>query len=741
MTESAASIVATKVHPPPPRPGAVERDRLRARLAAAFDDGASVGLVCAPAGSGKTTLLTSYLGGLDRDRMAWLNIDGYDNEPARFWGHLLAAVTAGSAELDRSSVALARAGDWRAVIEGVITLLDQGPERWVVLDDYHEITSPVVHEHIDLLLRWLPPSARVVLSTRLDPPLPIINRLRLDGRLVELRAEDLAFDTDEAGRLLAAASSHEVDPDITSRLVGRTEGWAAGLQLAALSIKRTGDPASVVDRFAGDDRLVTDYLRAEFLAQLDDDTRRFLLHTSVLDELIGEVCDRVADTTGSTARLRDLERGNVLLIPLDDSGRRFRNHHLIASWLRSELTLTEPELAAELHRRAAVWFLDSDTPEPAHRHAVASGDRSLLVQVAERFWHDLLMGGRHVTVRAWLDELGAEVEASASLCIGRAQLARNTGEPAEIAAQWLRRADELVDPADTRTVVLLRKNLVVHERMVGDLGAAERHGRAALAAVTDPALTPEVRSLLGATLAQLGAYEEAIDHMQGAIDTVDPESDHLTSLFARAHLPLPLYESGQRQRSRQAALDAVAWAEEHEQSNSPILGSARTVLGLLCLDDGLVEEAKQHLDWGLEATGRSKAVTSRIHTLLGLARHAAVTHHSAEANRLLDEARRLTEAMPDPGRLADLVDVSARQLLAASPTPTVDGAPVLVEDLTERELSVLRLLPSELSLRDIGGELFVSHNTVKGHVKAIYRKLAVNSRDQAVSRSRELGLL
>lgn len=738
MAELATSIVATKVRPPPSPRGGVERDRLRARLAAQFDDGASVGLVCAPAGSGKTTLLTSYLGGLDRGQVAWLNVDSYDNEPARFWSHLLATLTAGT-EGGGVPISLARVGDWPSVVEDLTAILDQGEERWVVLDDYHLITSAVIHEHVDLLLRWLPPSARVVVSTRLDPPLPAINRLRLDGRLVELRADDMAFDTDEAGRLLAAASSFEVDPDVTSRLVGRTEGWAAGLHLAALSIKRTGDPMGVVDRFTGDDRLVADYLRVEFLAQLDDDTKRFLLHTSVLDELTGEVCDQVADTTGSATRLRDLERNNLLLIPLDDSHRRFRNHHLIASWLQSELELTEPDLATELHRRAAAWYLDADSPEPAHHHAAASADRSLLVGVVERFWHRLLMAGRVVTLRAWFDELGPDVEASASLCIGRAQMARNSGEPAETATGWLQRAELLIDGGDTATVVLLHTNLVVHERMVGDLGAAERHGRAALAAVTDPTLIPEVRSLLGATLAQLGVFDEAIEHLQGAIDVAGPESHRLTSLFARSHVALPFYESGQRQRARQTALDAIGWAEEHDQTNSPMLGATRTVLGLLCLDDGLVDEAKAHLDWALEATNRSKAATSRLHVLLALARHAAVTNHGVEAKRLLDEARRLTEAMPDPGRLAELVEVSARQQLGASPTPTLGG--VLVEDLTERELAVLRLLPSELPLRDIGGELFVSHNTVKGHVKAIYRKLAVNTRDQAVTRSRELGLL
>lgn len=737
MAESTASIVATKVRPPSPPRTEVVRDRLRTRLATGFEADGSVGLICAPAGSGKSTLLTSFLADIDPAQVAWLSIDPYDNEPTRFWSHILAGLDGtGSIPLD-----LARAGDWARVVEEITATLDHEDRYWVVLDDYHEITTDVIHEHLDLLLRWLPPTARVVLVTRLDPPLPILPRLRLDGRLVEIRGDDLAFDIDEAADLLTAASNRMVDRETTSRLVKRTEGWAAGLHLAALSIRRTDDPAAVVDRFAGDDRLVTDYLRAEFLSELDEETRSFLLRTSVLDELSGELCDQVAETTGSAVRLRDLERSNMMLIPLDDRGRRFRNHHLIAHWLRAELALTEPDRFCELHARAARWYLDTDTAEPAYHHASASGDRDLLVEVAERFWHGLVDGGHLRTLRAWFDELGPAVETSASLSIGRAQLARNSGEPAEIAARLLQRAEQLVDSSDVRTVVLLNTNLVVHKRMIGDLGAAERHGRTALEAVSDPALVPEVRALLGATLAQLGYFDEAIDHLQGAIDTLKPESSRLTGLFARSHLVLPLYESGRRQQSLEAAITALEWADATDMQDSIMLSTPHTVLGLLALDGGDDIEAKEHLDRALEDSRRSKAATSRLHALLGLARHAAGDSHRLEAERRLDEARSVVAAMPDPGRLADLVEVTARQLLGVGATPTADGMLALVEDLTEREMAVLRLLPSELTLRDVGAELYVSHNTVKGHVKAIYRKLAVNSRDQAVARGRELGLL
>jgi LuxR family maltose regulon positive regulatory protein len=738
MVEPLAPIVASKIRPPVALRDGVRRDRLRARLVAAFDGGASVGLLCAPAGSGKTTLLRSLVEEHVPEQVAWVGVDSYDNEPARFWAHVIAGLEASVNAGGAVSVAATRSGDWAAVVQGVLASLEQGGERWLILDDYQEITSPVIHDHVDLLLRWLPSTSRVLVASRTDPPLPMVSRLRLDDRLAELRAGDLAFDVEDAGQLLEAASRREVGPEATAELVARTEGWAAGLHLAALSIRRSGDPSIVVERFAGDDRLVADYLRAEFLSHLDEDTKEFLVRTSVLDELTGESCDEVAATSGSAARLRELERANLLLIPLDESGHRYRNHHLVTNWLRSELALTEPNLVAELHRRAARWFVEAGVPEPAHRHAVASHDRSLVVEVTERFWHDLLMSGRYVTLRAWLDELGPAAENSASLCLGRAQLARNTGEPPETAARWLQLATDRVDGADTETVVLLHTNLVVHERMVGDLGAAERHGRAALAAVANPALVAEVRSLLGATLAQLGSFDEAIDHLEAALGIAGPRSDRLTGMFARAQLPLPLYESGQRQRAWEAALDAMTWAEEADLSGSPMLGTAQTVLGHLCLDEGHTDEAKEHLDAALTASARSKAATSRLHALLGLARHAAATKHTIDAKRFLAEARRLTENMPDPGRLAPLVEISARQYLGSAPSEA--GQP-LVEDLTERELAVLRLLPSELSLRGIGGELYISHNTIKGHVKAIYRKLAVNSRDGAVARSRELGLL
>jgi LuxR family maltose regulon positive regulatory protein len=445
-------------------------------------------------------------------------------------------------------------------------------------------------------------------------------------------------------------------------------------------------------------------------------------------------------TSNSAARLRDLELSNLLIVPLDYCGDWYRYHHLIEQWLRTELLTNDPDLVTELHRRAARWFVEAGDPESAFDHAIAATDAAMATDVAERYWHTLLATGRHVTLQTWLERLAGNVEDSARLSLARAQLARNTGESVDVAKRWLRRAGELADPADDEVMVSLHTNLMVHERMVGDLGAAEAHGRLALAA-SDDTTAPEVRALLGATLGQLGAFDESIDHLTQSLATVDSESDPLTEIFALSHLSLPLYESGQRRRAGEVARSALDRAAGTNFERSPILASARVVLGMLCLDDLDHDGAKGHLDWALTAARSVGSDTAQLHALLAAARHAGMNKHSMEARRLVGDARALTERMPDPGRLASLVDVAEQHSLGGSTSPIRSVNPALVEDLTDRELSVLRMFASQLSLRDVGTELSMSYNTAKGHTKVIYRKLGVHSRRDAVEVATKLGLL
>ncbi|MGI9598954.1 MAG: AAA family ATPase, partial [Acidimicrobiales bacterium] len=635
--------------------GLIRRGRLIELLELGTDRRPAVSLLCAPAGSGKTTVLTSYLEE-KATGAAWLQLDKRDNDPARFWVHLLSAVIGSDAEAwSRIRSDWFRGRDWIAVVEVTVAELERRGEVTLVIDDYQHVVAQSIHEHLDQLLQWLPDTAAVLISTRVDPPLPTINRLRVRGGLVEVRAPDLAFDGLDARRLLTNAASIDVSPESVAVLVGRTEGWAAGLYLAGLSIKRHGDPTAVLARFDGDDRLMGDYLRSEFLAELDEDVRRFMLQTSILGELSGPLCDAITGMANSALRLRDLEHSNLLVVPLDSTGEWYRYHHLLGQWLQHELVVTEPELVAELHRRAAHWYSAAGEPEHAYDHAIAAQDRSLAVGIAERHWHHLLATGRRVTLRDWLDQLASAADDSAQLCLAQAQLARNSGQPAAVAVRWLRRAEEVADPSDAEVMVRLNTNLMVHERMVGDLGAAERHGRQALAAVTDLSVVPEVRALLGATLAQLGSFPEAIEHLNGALDALRTDVDPLTEIFALSHLALPLYESGQHRKAGEAAGLAIERATGTNFDSTPILATAEVVLGLLCLDAGRYDEAAPHLDWGLTRARAAGSDTARLHALLASARHAGLSKHSVEAKRLLAEARAAIDEMPDPGRLATLV--------------------------------------------------------------------------------------
>jgi LuxR family transcriptional regulator, maltose regulon positive regulatory protein len=304
-------LLATKLHVPGPQPGFVPRRR----LVEALGEGLARGrvLVCAPAGSGKTALLADWARGSGRP-VAWLGLDAGDSDPARFWRYAVAA-------LDRARPGLAgRVGPPPpGSVEGLVTALinelaaDPGADEvLLVLDDYHLVDSGPVHESVAFLLEHLPPGLRIVVSGRSDPPLPLA-RLRARGQLAELRAADLRFTADEAAALLREAIGADLPGQTVAALTARTEGWAAGLQLAGLSLRGQPDEAGFVAAFSGSHRFVLDYLADEVLERQDDQVRAFLLETSVLERLSGELCDAVTSRPGSQAILADIERAGLFL--------------------------------------------------------------------------------------------------------------------------------------------------------------------------------------------------------------------------------------------------------------------------------------------------------------------------------------------------------------------------------------------------------------------------------------------
>jgi LuxR family maltose regulon positive regulatory protein len=415
-------LLATKLHMPGPQPGFVPRPR----LAEALGEGLARGrvLVCAPAGFGKTALLADWARG-DGRAVAWLGLDGGDSDPARFWRYVVAA-------LDRARPGLAgRVGSPpQASAEGLVTALvnelaaGPGPDEvLLVLDDYHLVESGPVHESVAFLLENLPPGLRVVVSGRADPPLPLA-RLRARGQLAELRAADLRFTGEEAAALLREAIGADLRGQTVAALTARTEGWAAGLQLAALSLRGQPDEAGFVAAFSGSHRFVLDYLTDEVLERQDEQVRAFLLETSVLERLSAEVCDAVTGRSGSQAMLAGIERAGLFLVPLDEVRGWWRYHHLFADLLRARLQAEQPGRIPALHRAAAAWCEEHDLADDAVRHALAAGDTAWAARLVEQHVEALLGRSEGATLRRWLSALPAQaVRDRPRLCLAQAYAA------------------------------------------------------------------------------------------------------------------------------------------------------------------------------------------------------------------------------------------------------------------------------------------------------------------------------
>ena len=423
-------LLATKLHMPAPRPDLVPRPRLTARL----DEGLARGLVlvCAAAGYGKTVLLADWTrrGG---QPAAWLSLDGGDNDPARFWRHAVAA-------LDRARpgtgerVAPLLGPPAPALLQGLVTALINelaSDEALLVLDDYHVISAQQVHDSLGFLLEHRPAGIGVVLASRSDPPLPLA-RLRARGQLAELRGAELRFTVGEAAALLqqvAAGPGMALPDTAVAALAARTEGWAAGLALAALSLRGHDDAAAFVAAFTGSHRYVLDYLAEEVLERQDEQLRTFLLETSVLERLSGQLCDAVTGRPGSQALLEQVERAGLFLIPLDEVRGWWRYHHLFADLLRARLQEEQPGRVPDLHRNAAAWYEHRGLADDAIGHAAAAGEMTWAARLIEQHF-DVVFNfrGEAATIHRWLSVLPANVVRSRPrLLLAQALMAATSG--------------------------------------------------------------------------------------------------------------------------------------------------------------------------------------------------------------------------------------------------------------------------------------------------------------------------
>ena len=429
-------LLATKLHVPGPRPGFVPRPRLADRL----DEGLGRGLVlvCAPAGSGKTALLADWAR-CGRRPVAWLSLDAGDNDPARFWRYAVAAldgVYPGIGEQVGPLLGPPTPSSFERLVTALINELAAQPradEMLLVLDDYHLVGSQPVHASVGFLLEHLPPGLHVVLASRADPPLALA-RLRARGQLAELRTAELRFTAGEAAAMLREAAGADLPDAAVAALAARTEGWATGLQLAGLSLRGRADVAGFVAAFTGSHRYLLDYLAEEVLDSQTEQMRAFLLETSVLERLSGELCDAVTGRSDSQAMLEQVERAGLFLVPLDEVRGWWRYHHLFADLLRARLQQQQPDRVAALHRAAATWSDEHGLADDAVRHAAAAGDTAWTARLTEQHFDAVFyLRGEGATMQRWLAALPAElVWSRPRLLLAQAGLATQAGRVEEV---------------------------------------------------------------------------------------------------------------------------------------------------------------------------------------------------------------------------------------------------------------------------------------------------------------------
>ena len=695
----------------------------------------------APVGFGKTVLAQSW-GAQADTAVAWVSIDAADDDPVRLWTYIATAVDRIRSGLGRGALSRLRAGGASpeaAVDELVNGIAAFGQPLAMVLDDLHTLQSEACLSSFEYAVERLPAGARIVATTRSDPAIAL-GRLRARGVLGEIRADALAFTVDEARELIVGQEHIALTDGDLEMLVDRTEGWPAGLYLAALWLRTLEDPSAGVRDFHGDHRHVADYLTGEVLDTLDAETRDFLLRTSSLGRFNGALCDAVLERTGSARLIARLARSNLFLIGLDPHGEWFRYHHLFRELLELELGLVDPAASRLLHARASEWCREHGFIEEALEHAHAAGDEASVARMLVEGHMDLMRTGRQATVIRWLAVLPAErilensiLAASGALASGL--LGREAEERRRFIALATRARQER--PENWTPYHEAGLGLALAISVNHDIGAALASARvtADVGRTVDEMAVPALANL-GLLLFLYGDRAEARRVAQEAVDRPEAPARPHGYVYALATLALVEAETGVSRDAESKARQALAVASAAGIAETASGGLARLALAAALAVSGRLPDAEREAVRGERLRRQSEADASHVYALLLLADIRAQQGHLSRASDDLERASRALEGFRDAGCLKEFAARVERRIDDARvATDRLDGAP------SAAELSVLRLLGGDLSQREIGSELFLSVNTVKTHTRALYRKLGVTSRGAAVARATALGLL
>jgi LuxR family maltose regulon positive regulatory protein len=663
-------VLATKLFAPARRPHSVARPRLVEQLDTTLGARHRLTLVSAPAGFGKTTVLSDWLAHLDQHqsqtRVGWLSLDDGDNDLTRLLTHVVAALQGIGLDVDTAVVESLHSASTSTALTALVNDVtrageDAPGERWVlVLDDYHAIGASEVHEAVTFLLDHLPDHLHLVMATRSDPPLPLA-RLRSRGQLTEVRAADLRFTPSEAREFLNRAMGLDLTAADVDALEERTEGWIAGLQLAALSLRgipEHGDVAGFIEAFTGSNRFVIDYLADEVLARQPEQVRDFLLGTAVLDRLTGPLCDAVTGRADGTRMLEDLERGNLFLIPLDTERSWYRYHHLFADVLHARLRAEATEQVPRLHQQASAWFASHGLVADAVRHALAAADFDRAAYLMEEALPELRRTRQDGLLLAWVRSLPEPVVRRSPVLsilsgwslmmsgdldaveprLDDAEAALVAGaHDQDLAAAWADTDDLRTAPA---TISVYRASLA---QARGDVAGTVRHARRAL-----DVAGPDDHFVRGAGAGFLGLAAWAAGDVAMALSTF---SEAVRSLHAAGNLVDELdgtvvladlwVASGRPSRARRLCEQALETATE---GGVPYLrATADLHVALAELDQELDEltSAEAHLETARVLGERTSITENRHRWFVAMSQVRAASGQYDAATRLLDQAESL----------------------------------------------------------------------------------------------------
>jgi LuxR family maltose regulon positive regulatory protein len=675
-------LIRTKLRLPFTRSELVPRPRLQEQVASGLRG--PLTLVIAPAGFGKTTLVASCVAGSGTPA-AWLSLDKEDNQSGRFLAYLAAALQGANPAVGSEAAQLLEGMQQappEAVLTSLVNDLDAAPgEMALVLDDYQFISSPAVHAAVAFLLEHCPPTFHLLIATRSDPALPLA-RLRARGQTVELRAGDLSFTEAEAARFLNDVMGLHLDAQAVALLAARTEGWAAGLQMAALSMRDRDDVGGFIKGFSGTNRHILDYLLEEVLAREPEEVQNFLLQTSILTRLTGPLCEAVTGASGGQEMLERLERRNLFVVPLDDERRWYRYHHLFADLLQARLHQSGPGLARQLFGRAAAWCDQDGERAEAVRYALASQDYAQAALLVEKYWAPVANNGEIETVWSWLDALPVEVvKRRASLSVAYCWVLWLRGQVGLIEAHLEdaeRAVSEMAGPEEAGTddpmQVMLPATVAVLRSIVArqheDFEAAIAVGERALGLLPEY-LPPEVAGILRTLiyLALASAYDGAgdldkaadayVESIRGSFLAANPGG--LTGMTYRMNGILqPL---GRLREADAACRQALAYLQVQGMARLPAAGVLHVAMSELLVERNDLEAAQAHLALGFELAKWSGRYDAVRNAPTALSRLRLARQDAAGALAAIQDAETAFKDAPSPLVQAGLQALRARILV------------------------------------------------------------------------------